>query len=202
VNNITFNGTDNGLRLKAGTGQGGVVQNVSFSNITMTNVATPIIINSWYQTGDSYGSAQVSGSSLHTVTNPGETLVTVNQTTNTNLDPFFDNISYNNITATGATGNVAIIYGLDSAPALPGQPQRNIDNILFNGVSLAGAYGADIYYVSNLNMTGLTVIPSHGPTANLFGDSVIVPEPTSAGMLLLATAVLAIRRRRNATLAN
>src|SRR5580658_7534297 len=38
VNNVTFNGTTNGLRLKADRGNGGVVQNVVFSNITMTNV--------------------------------------------------------------------------------------------------------------------------------------------------------------------
>ena len=59
VKNCTFNGTDNGLRLKAGPalldgstfgGLGGVVKNVSFSDITMTNVKYPIIINSWYMT--------------------------------------------------------------------------------------------------------------------------------------------------------
>ena len=171
VSNITFNGTANGVRLKAGTGQGGVVKNISFSNLTMTNVATPIIINSWYQSGDSYGSLQKSGSQLHTVTNPGETPVAVNQTTNTNLDPFWENISYSNITATGATGNVAIIYGLDSIAASANDPPRNIDTISFSNVHLSGGFGADIFYTSNLDLSGLTVTPNSGNAFNLFGDT-------------------------------
>ncbi|MGN6370077.1 MAG: glycosyl hydrolase family 28 protein [Phycisphaerae bacterium] len=171
VSNITFNGTANGVRLKAGTGQGGVVKNVSFSNITMTNVATPIIINSWYQSGDSYGSAQLSGSQLHNVTNPGETPVQVNQASNTNLDPFWDNISYSNITATGATQNAAIIYGLDSIAASANDPPRNIDSVFFNNVHLSGKYGADIYYTSNLDISGLSVTATSGNAFNLYGDT-------------------------------
>ncbi|HEY2761572.1 MAG TPA: glycosyl hydrolase family 28 protein, partial [Pirellulales bacterium] len=61
VSHITFTGTDDGLRLKSGSAAinspgGGVVKNVSFSDITMTNVPNPIIINSWYNAGDHYGS--------------------------------------------------------------------------------------------------------------------------------------------------
>jgi hypothetical protein len=172
VSNCTFSGTTNGVRLKAGTGQGGIVKNISFNNLTMTNVATPIVINSWYQSGDSYGSKQLSGSQLHTLTNPGETPYPVNQTANTNLDPFWDNISYSNITATGATQNVAIIYGLDSVAATANDPPRNIDTVSFKNVSLSGSYGADIYYASNLDLSGLTVTTS-GNKFNLYGDTPI-----------------------------
>jgi polygalacturonase len=193
VSNVTFSGTDNGLRLKAGTGQGGVVKNVTFSHITMTNVAHPIIINSWYQTGDRYGSQQLSGSSLHTLTNPGETLVTVDQENNPNLDPFFDNIRYSDITATGGTENVAILYGLDSTPANPQDPARNIDSVSFSNVDLSGGYGADIYYVSNLDVSGLSVTPAHGNALNLFANS--TPEPAMIGVFA-AGAVMLLRRRR------
>ncbi len=172
VSDITFNGTDNGLRLKAGKGQGGVVTNVSFSNITMSNVPHPIIINSWYQSGDQYGSAQVSGSSLHNVTNPGETVVTVDQGNNGAAQyPFFDSISYSNITATGATENAAIIYGLDSVSSNSAYPPRNIDSISFSNVSLSGKYGADIYYVSNLDLSGLKVTATAGNAMNLFDNT-------------------------------
>ncbi len=174
VSNITFNGTTNGLRMKAGQGQGGTVKNVTFSNITMTNVATPIIINSWYQSGDSYGSKQLSGSSMHNVTNPGETPVTVDQGNNgTNLYPFFDNISYSNITATGATQNVAILYGLDSVSSNTAYPPRNIDTVSFSNVTLSGSYGADIYYVSNLDLSGLTVHATSGSAMNLFANTLL-----------------------------
>ena len=194
VTHCTFNGTDNGLRLKAGpykldgavyntgAGLGGVVKNVSFSDITMTNVANPIIINSWYVGGDKYGYSQQSPSNLHTVSNPGETLHTVDQQNNgTALVPFYDNIRYTNITATAAPGNnVAIIYGLNSQPP-PGNPNgdplRNIDNVSFNNVNLFGSYSADIYYASRLDTSGLKVNGS-GTNINQTGNSTVLPSYT------------------------
>jgi polygalacturonase len=195
VSNVTFNGTDNGVRLKAGKGQGGVTKNVSFDHLTMTNVDHPIIINSWYQSGDQYGTNQVSGSSLHNTTNPGDPQITVNQSNNTAAYPFFDNISYSNITATGGAENVAIIYGLNSVPTLSSDPYRNIDNITFSNVNLSGKYGADIYYVSGLDTSGLTVT---GTTAganpyNFFGNTVATPEP--GALLAVAGMAMWIRRR-------
>jgi polygalacturonase len=192
VKNCTFNGTDNGLRLKAGPkmldgavynngqGLGGVVKNVSFSDITMTNVTYPIVINSWYVGGDSYGYSQIgrSSSSLHNLTNPTETLHTVDQQNNSAANvPFYDNIRYTNITATGNKGsNVAIIYGLDSQPP-PGNPNgdplKNIDNVSFNNVSLSGSYGAAIYYASRLDVSGL-----HVSTMNQYGSSTVLPSYT------------------------
>jgi hypothetical protein len=187
--------------LKAGVGQGGVVKNVSFSDITMTNVDYPIIINSWYDTGDHYGSQELSPTSLHNsalfnVSNPGDPLVTVNQSNNAALYPFYDNITYSNITATGSTGNAAIIYGLNSTDANPADPARNIDGILFDKVSLSAAYGADIYYGSNLNLTGLSVSATNGNSKNLFGDAVVVPEPGTCTMFVLGIGVTLLRRRR------
>jgi polygalacturonase len=186
VTHCTFTGTDNGLRLKAGPykldgavynngqGLGGVVKNVSFSDITMTNVTYPIIINSWYVGGDKYGYSQISpsSSSLHNLTNPTETTHIVDQQNNSvALVPFYDNIRYTNITATGNMGsNVALIYGLDSQPANPGDPQRNIDNISFNNVNLSGSYGAAIYYASRLDVSGLHVTPLNGSTMNQSGS--------------------------------
>jgi polygalacturonase len=201
VSHITFNGTDNGLRLKAGVGQGGVVKNVSFSDITMTNVDYPIIINSWYDTGDHYGSQELSPTSLHNsalfnVSNPGDPQVTVNQSNNAALYPFYDNITYSNITSTGSTGNAAIIYGLNSTDANPADPARNIDGILFDKVSLSAAYGADIYYASNLNLSGLSVTAANGSAKNLFGDAVVVPEPGTCTMFVLGIGVTFLRRRR------
>jgi polygalacturonase len=188
VKNCTFNGTTNGLRMKAGPakldgntfgGLGGVVKNVLFTDITMTGVANPIIINSWYIDGDSYGIAQNSASHFHTITNPGETLHNVDQSNNsTAKTPFYDNIRYTNITATAASGNnVAIIYGLDSQSVNPSDPLRNIDNISFNNVNLTGTYNADIYYASRLDTSGLKVNGS--PLGiNQTGNSALLPSYT------------------------
>ena len=181
VSHITFNGTDNGVRMKSGaaaiqtSGGGGIVKNVSFSDITMTNVKTPIIINSWYNAGDHYGSQEVSPSALHNLTNPGDPTVNVDQTNNTDLQPFFDNVTYSNITATGATQNVAIIYGLNSIPASPSDPLKNIDNVSFHNVNLSGSWGAEIFYASNLNLTGLKVTAASGNAINQIGNTFVAP---------------------------
>ena len=205
VNHITFNGTDNGLRLKSGakaiqtSGGGGVVKNVSFDHITMTNVKYPLIINSWYNAGDHYGSQELSPTALHDpnqfdVSNPGDPTVNVDQLNNSSAEyPFWDNITYSNITATGGLGEVAIIYGLNSIAAHPTDPLRNIDNISFSNVNLSGAYGADIYYVSQLDLSGLTVNAANGNNINQFGN--FVPEPAGLAMVG-AIAFLCQRRRR------
>ncbi|MBO2031336.1 glycoside hydrolase family 28 protein [Siccationidurans ginsengisoli] len=48
VSNCTFTNTDNGIRIKSEPGLGGLVQNVSYSHITMTNVKNPLVINMAY----------------------------------------------------------------------------------------------------------------------------------------------------------
>jgi len=210
VTNCTFNGTTNGFRLKSGaaylqsSGGGGIVQNVSFSNCTMNNVTYPIIINSWYNAGDHYGTNEVSPSSLHgldgkfTPANPGDPPVTVDEYNNTAEYPFFDNISFSGINATGGSDLVAIIYGLNSNPADPtDQPPCNIDSISFSNVNLSGAWGAEIYYTSNLDISGLNVTATNGPAEILYGDTLVaVPEPTSSVLALGALAGLSLRRSR------
>jgi len=48
VRDCTFEDTENGLRLKAARGNGGVVEDVSFENITMKNVGIAILFTSYY----------------------------------------------------------------------------------------------------------------------------------------------------------
>ena len=49
VTGCTFNKTTNGIRIKSYTGAGGMVTNTYYSNITMTGVTNPIIIDWNYQ---------------------------------------------------------------------------------------------------------------------------------------------------------
>ena len=48
VRNCTFEGTDAGIRMKAPRGQGGLVEDLTYENITMKNVKVPIFITSYY----------------------------------------------------------------------------------------------------------------------------------------------------------
>jgi polygalacturonase len=132
VYNVTFNGTDNGLRLKAQRGNGGVVSNITYSHIKMTDVNYPILIDSYYNGSNNFP------------TNPAsDSPQPVNATSDT---PFWKNIVYSNITATGA-GYGVTIYGLPEAP---------VQNVTFINVNISAANAANVNHVRNLVMTGNT----------------------------------------------
>jgi len=48
VQRCTFENTDNGLRIKSYRGRGGLVENITYSDITMKNVTVPISISGYY----------------------------------------------------------------------------------------------------------------------------------------------------------
>ena len=48
VENVTFDKTVNGLRIKSEEDRGGEVRNVAYRRLTMTGVRYPIVITSWY----------------------------------------------------------------------------------------------------------------------------------------------------------
>ena len=48
VANLSLEGTDNGIRIKSDRSRGGLVENVSYENVCMKDVANPIVLNSLY----------------------------------------------------------------------------------------------------------------------------------------------------------
>jgi polygalacturonase len=48
VRRCTFEDTDNGIRIKSERGRGGLVENISYSDLTMKNVKVPILISAYY----------------------------------------------------------------------------------------------------------------------------------------------------------
>jgi polygalacturonase len=87
VTGCTFNGTTAGIRIKSGPGEGGMVSNVYYSNITMKNVTTPIEVDYLYQ---------------NKVTTPPDI-------------PALSGLYINNLTATGSS-NAGAIAGLSYLP--------------------------------------------------------------------------------------
>lgn len=49
ISNSVFEGTDRGLRIKTRRGRGGVVEDVSMSDVLMNGVAEPLVVNMFYQ---------------------------------------------------------------------------------------------------------------------------------------------------------
>ncbi|MFP5039384.1 glycoside hydrolase family 28 protein [Parasediminibacterium sp. JCM 36343] len=86
VTGCTFKSTTNGIRIKSGPGIGGLVSNTYYSNITMTGVTNPIVVDFTY---------------ANTVTTPPKI-------------PAVNNFFINNLTVTGS-GNAGTFLGLTNS---------------------------------------------------------------------------------------
>ena len=144
VMNCTFNGTSVGLRMKADPTQGGPVQNVTFTNITMANVQYPILFYSYYNQIGSPGAT--SGSSQTTPTKVNSWNATPPNSLASTTIPTWKNITVSNLTATGAQG-YSTIWGLPLADAL-------VANVTLNNVNISGGAGLELYDATNIQLTG------------------------------------------------
>jgi polygalacturonase len=202
VTNCTFNGTTYGIRLKAGRTNGGLVQNVSFSNITMTNVDHPVYITGYYDNGSDTQPPDADPNDIVTFT-AGQT-------------PQWNNISFNNVVSNDPHGTGPIIYGLPESPitavsfnhvnfSSPTAMQINFAG--FNGAYNSVAPPDPNYEIlfNDSTINGIALTPSSLTNGNAFKqapsgnvNAVIVinaPEPASAAMMGVGIAIIAQRRR-------
>lgn len=114
---IHFNGTDNGIRIKAARDRGNDVSNLVFRNIDMKNVKNPLVISEYYP---------------RILPLPGP----VEPAPISRLTPRFHDIMIENLTATGA-GMVGAIVGLPEAP---------IQRVTLTNVNLSGETGLTVGY--------------------------------------------------------
>ncbi|MDR3799321.1 MAG: glycosyl hydrolase family 28 protein, partial [Terracidiphilus sp.] len=116
---IHFEGTDNGIRVKANRDRGNDVSNLVFRDIDMKDVKNPIVISEYYPrilppAGD------VSAQPV------------------TRLTPHFHNIVLKNVTATGG----------EMAGAIVGLPEAPVDDVVLQNVTLSGKTGLSIGYAN------------------------------------------------------
>jgi polygalacturonase len=151
VDHLTMNGTTSGIRMKSARDRGGLVQNLTYSNVTMTNVQNPVYITSYYPT---------------LPTDPTtDTAMAVTATT-----PHWQNITIKNLTATGST-NGGILWGLPEAP---------ISGLVFDNVSIKAKTGMVIYHATGVSFTnGSTVTPTSGAAVTVF-DAAVTGITTTA----------------------
>ena len=116
---IHFNGTDNGIRVKANRDRGNDVSNLVFRDIDMKDVKNPLVISEYYP------------SIL-----PPES--GVEPAPVTRLTPHFHNIVLENVTATGAL----------TAGAIVGLPEAPVTDIVLRNVNLSGEKGLSIGYAT------------------------------------------------------
>ncbi len=125
VHNITaerihFEGTDNGIRVKANRDRGNEVSNLVFRDLDMKDVANPLVISEYYP---------------HILPPAGEVVTAAPVT---RLTPHFHDITVENLTATGAK----------MAGAIVGLPEAPVDHITLKNVKLSGQTGLTVGYAS------------------------------------------------------
>ncbi len=116
---IHFDGTDNGIRVKANRDRGNDVSNLVFRDIDMKDVKNPLVISEYYPR-----------------ILPSESAVEPAPVTR--LTPHFHNIVIQNVTATGAA----------MAGAIVGLPEAPVTNIVLENVNLSGEKGLSIGYAN------------------------------------------------------
>ncbi len=116
---IHFNGSDNGIRVKAARDRGNDVTNLVFRDIDMKDVKNPLVISEYYP---------------RILPPPGD----VAPMPVTRLTPHFHDIVFQNVTATGD----------EMAGAIVGLPEAPVTDIVLQNVNLSGDKGLSIGYAT------------------------------------------------------
>ena len=136
VINCTFTNTTAGLRIKTDRDRGGYVHDISYYNLSMSNVQNPILIYteytntlSIYRAVDSISPAVAASYSSAPVTS---------------TTPRYRNITISNLTGTAQSGRAAgLIWGL---------PESSISNVTLINVHLTGSKTFGIYDAKNVRI--------------------------------------------------
>ena len=115
VQRVRFEGTDNGLRIKANRDRGNDVSGIVFRDIVMKNVKNPLVISEYYP--------RILPAAGDTAPQPV-----------TRLTPHFHNIVVENVTATGG----------EMAGAIVGLPESPVSDVVLRNVHLSGKTGLSI----------------------------------------------------------
>lgn len=142
---ITFNGTDSGFRLKSQRKRSGDVHDIIFRNCSMTGVKNPIYIECWYDRS--------------TKPVPSE----ADEEPFTSTTPAYRDILIQNVVSTGTAYNKSeksnfpiYIYGL---------PESHVKNVTFDNVQIEAQKGMFLAYCDNIEFkNGCKITNSKNPS--------------------------------------
>lgn len=132
--NISFDRTISGIRMKAGRDRGGVVEGIRYRNITLRGVRYPIHITSYYPKPPANPSMDLPvGGAKH--------------------NPVWRNIVIED----------AIITNCPNSIVLWGLPDEPIRDVSFHNLKVSAKSGARIYHAQGVSFTDSSITPESGP---------------------------------------
>jgi polygalacturonase len=135
VRRCTFDGTTAGIRLKAGRGTGGVVEDLVYEDLTMRGVTTPIDITSYYPKLPADPAAD-----------PARPV--------TATTPVWRHITITRLTATGSP----------AAGRIVGLPEMPVDGVTLTDVHLSANKGLTVIAARGVRFVDSSVAIATGPT--------------------------------------
>ena len=148
VRNVSFEDTDNGIRIKSDRKRGGIVENLVCENITMTNVNPAITFTTVYQgtsAGDKKSGAAPSGSASGKNT------------------PVYRNLRITNLTATCPKAAGLILGLTDSC----------ISNVVLENVKISAAKPFSITHAKGVQLKNVSVTVASGEPFKLEDAEVV-----------------------------
>ena len=140
VKRCSFENTDNGIRIKSQRGKGGLVENIVFADITMTNVDPAVTLTCYYMANSARDPVQ----KPLPENDPAQAM--------TERTPVFRNIYITNLVAE-SEGGAGIIMGL---------PESKISNVVFSNVKISSASGMKIENASAIQVKDLQITAAKG----------------------------------------
>ena len=137
VENVHFEGTYNGIRVKANRDRGGDVSNLVFRDISMKDVKFPIVITEIYNSPGDISSSLSPNLVAARKVEPAQPI--------TKFTPRFHDITIENLTVTGATW----------AGEIGGLPEMPVQNMVLKNVSISSKNGL---MVKDSNVSGENVV--------------------------------------------
>ena len=146
VINCTFNNTEQGVRIKSDRDRGGLLQNLSYLNLRMTNVDCPILIYAAYMATNREYRALNNLTAAIAASYPSNIVA--------RRTPIYRDITFSNITATVKPGRRAgLIWGL---------PEMAVSNVLLQNVTIIADKPFGIYDAQNVRLVNTKIITPEG----------------------------------------
>jgi polygalacturonase len=158
IEHCSFTNTECGIRIKSDRDRGGLVQNLTYRNLTMTNVGIPILVYASYMATDKqYRNLQ----KLTPEIASGYPSAPVAE-----LTPVYNNIKFEDITATTQKGKRAgLIWGLPEAAA---------SNITFQNVIIKADNPFGVFFAQGVRFDNCKIITNDGENKLATANAVVL----------------------------